>query len=268
MDNLNDLNQSQGSRSNQILHDIRFRCPSCEKLYRTQSDVFHGAMGEKLPQPEFDCQNCQKTFSLTGQTNSFGLYETVSLDPNFASCPKCTHLMPTGAKECPSCGIFVDKYEQKIAKEESPTLFEINQLWQAVVENFNNDQNHQNFLNFCQKKMALNFAFQKYDELRKSLGYDDLCEKYLKQIEIRLERQFMAKVREDVTAPKKTRSFFGQWIFAIIGFIGLALLIFNKIRPTFPNLTGLVVSITLLSFMLWLFSSQKSVEGNNKNLKI
>jgi len=235
-------------------NEIRFRCPSCEKLYRTQADVFADAE----PEPEFDCEGCQKTFALTRTLNSFGLFETKTRDSNFLTCPKCTHLMPNAAKECPSCGIFIEKFQQKMEQKESPALYEINQLWAAVLENFNNDQNHQNFLTLCQKKMALNFAFQKYDDLRKTMGYDLLCEKYLKQIEVRLEQQFIAKMRKDMTTEKTTGKAMSQWIFAGIGFVGLALLIFNKIRPTYPNLTGLVVAITLLSFGLWLFSSQKN----------
>ena len=232
-------------------HEIRFRCPCCEKLYRTQADVF------STEQPEFDCQGCLKTFLLSKKITSFGLYETSAKDNNFLSCPKCTHLMPTNSKECPTCGIFIESY-QKMVQSESPTLYELNKLWDVVLAQFSLDQNHQNFLNLCQKKMALNFAFQKYDELRKSMSYDSDCEKYLKQIELRLEQQFIEKNQQQAaTLGKKIKSPNGQWIFASIGFLGLSLLVFNRIKPTFPNLTGLVVSITLLSFGLWLFSSQK-----------
>ena len=116
--------------------------------------------------------------------------------------------------------------------------------------------------------MALNFAFQKYDEVRKIVNYDESCEKYLKQIELRLQQQFLAKQTSGELPNQKTaqESKTFQWIFAIIGFVGLGLLIFNKIRPTFPNLTGLVVSITVLSFGLWILSSQNAVRG--KNIKL
>ena len=239
------------------IHEIRFRCPCCEKLYKGQSDVF-----EDLA-PEFECLNCIKSFSLLNQLNSFGLYETISLDSQFVSCPKCTHLMPENAKECPSCGVFIEKYAA-MSRSESPLLYELNQLWAHVIENFNQDLNHQHFLNKCQEKMALNVAFQKYDELRKSMNYDNVCEKYLKQIELRLEQQFLAKNKIDPMprAQKTARNIMTQWFFAVLGFFGLALLIFNKIRPTFPNLSGLIVSITVLSFGVWAFSAQ------NKNLKL
>ncbi len=231
---------------------MRFRCPCCEKLYRTQADIFT----ETDALPEFDCQSCQETFILTADTTAFGLLKTEPKGSQFSSCPKCTHLMPVLASECHSCGVFVEKF-QKSAQAESPTLFEINQLWEAVLQNFKNDQNHQNFLNFCQKKMALSFAFQKYDELRKSMSYDQTCEKYLKQIELRLEQQFIAQTRLDVTEDKRPENSKTQWIYAGIGFLGLALLVFNRIKPLFPNLTGLIVSITLLAFGIWIFSSKQ-----------
>ena len=235
--------------------EMRFRCPCCEKLYRTHADTLTEIDMETKKDPEFDCEICENTFALTSKINSFGLFETKAINHNFSNCPKCTNLMPLNAKECPTCGIFIDKY-QKISQSESPTLFAINQLWEAVLLDFNIDQNHQNFLNFCQKKLALNFAFQKYSDLRKSMSFDLLCEKYLKQIEIRLEQQFIAKIREDIV-PKESKILRIQWVFASIGFLGLGLLIFNKIRPTFPNLTGLVVAVTLLSFGIWFFTSEK-----------
>ncbi len=175
--------------------------------------------------------------------------------------------MPEAAKDCPSCGVYIEKY-QEMVQAESPLLFELNQLWVKVVENFTDDQRHQNFLNLCQQRMALNFAFQKYDEVRKIVNYDESCEKYLKQIELRLQQQFLAKQTSGELPNQKTaqESKTFQWIFAIIGFVGLGLLIFNKIRPTFPNLTGLVVSITVLSFGLWILSSQNAVRG--KNIKL
>ena len=248
--------QTQGHSPSQ---EIRFRCPCCEKLYQTQSDVFSET------DPEFDCENCQKSFILLTSVNAFGLFETKSDQYNFSSCPKCNHLMPAASKECPSCGVFVEKYEQ-MAQAESPALYELNQLWAKVINQFSDDHVHQNFLTQCQQKTALSFAFQKYDELRKTMNYDMVCEKYLKQIELRLEQQLLAKHAPASKDPSRARfkMQLTQWIFAVIGFVGLSLLIFNKIRPTFPNLTGLVVSITVLSFGLWLLSSQNS----NKNIKL
>ena len=249
-----------------LFHEIRFRCPCCEKLYITQSDVFISSTDSSAQSedPEFECQGCQKSFFLSKNINSFGLFETVAKSFTFSSCPKCHNLMPEQSRECPSCGIIIEKY-RLMAQAESPQLFELNQAWAKVMSHFNQDQYHQDFINHCQQKTALSFAFQKYDELRKTMNYDAACEKYLVQIELRLEQQLLAKNTLPEKANKTLKEKFSavQWVFAGIGFFGLALLIFNKIKPTFPNLTGLVVSITVLSFGLGLFWSR-----NNTDIKL
>ncbi len=233
---------------------VRFRCPHCQKLYRTNQDVFEGL------QPEFDCTACSKSFLLTQEINSFGLYQTNrSSQATFIHCPKCSHLKAQNSDECPSCGVFGTKFEE-LQKVESPSLFELNQIWQKALVDFTNDQLHQDFLNCCQKKMALNFAFKKYADLQKTMGFDSSCEKYMNQIELRLEQQF----RQPTSAEKldtKKEILFAHWIFIAVGFLGMSLLVYNKIKPTFPNLTGLVVAITVLSFGLGIVSSQRKSNG-------
>lgn len=235
-------------------HQVCFRCPHCQKLYKTSSDVFEGN------DPEFDCTSCSKAFLLTDETDSFGLFLTTDhTKKSFSTCPKCSGLKPHNADECPSCGVFASKYLE-LQKAESPVLFELNQQWQKVLLNFNNDQLHQDFINKCHLKLALNFAFQKYSDLEKTMGFDSLCEKYVRQIELRLEQQFKApsktsQNRELAEAGQVTAT---QYLFISLGIIGVLLLIFNKFIPSFPNFNGLVFVITLMAFGIGLFFSGKS----------
>ena len=235
--------------------EIRFRCPHCQKLYRTGSDVFDGAS------PEFDCSGCEKAFFLTHDVDSFGLYKTNGLNHNaFASCPKCSNLKPANADECPSCGVFASKYLE-LQKAESPLLFELNKLWQKVIANFDNDQHHQDFLNKCHQSMALNFAFQKYSELQKTMGFDTLCDKYIKQIELRLDQQLKSpKYNEAMTKPVESQKPVNltQVFFLGLGAVGMLLLIYNRYIPTFPNFNGFVLMLTVLAFGVGLFSSNKT----------
>lgn len=233
--------------------DVRFRCPHCQKLYCTQSNVFEGSL---LADPAFDCVSCHKPFSLTHQVNEFGLYTTTTENPaRFAACPKCSHLRPIHTDECPSCGIIVSKFEE-MQKVESPYLFELNQLWQKVLVDFTQDEAHQRFINACHKKMALSFAFNKYFDLKNTVGFDLSCDHYLRQVELRLEEQFKAKELKHSTGAGMQLSRV-QIVFWTVAFIGTCGLIYNRIKPTFPNLTGLVVAITILSVGLALFSSDR-----------
>jgi hypothetical protein len=233
--------------------DVRFRCPHCQKLYCTQNNVFEGS---PIVHPAFDCVSCHKSFSLTREVNEFGLYVTSTASQiQFAACPKCSHLRPLNSDECPSCGVIVSKFEE-MQKVESPYLFELNQMWQKVLADFTSDEAHQKFISACHRKMALNFAFKKYSELKNTLGFDLACDHYMRQVELRLEEQFKAQELKQSAAsrPRLSRT---QIIFWSVAVVGVCSLIFNKIRPTFPNLTGLVVAITILSVGLALFSTDQ-----------
>lgn len=241
----------QNGRTQRSEQDVRFRCPHCQKLYCTSQDVFDGST------PEFDCASCDKPFLLKAQTDSFGLYQTaiVQSAKSFEPCPKCSALKPPQSDECPSCGVLASKYLQ-IQQAQSPLLHELHLHWQKVVTHFDDDQTHQNFLNVCQNKMALNFAFQRYSELQKTLGFDSTCEKYIHQIELRLEHQLKRPSNEGGAAVVPPRFALSglQWFFLMMGVLGLTALLYNKFIPTFPNFNGLVMMLTVLSFGVGLFA--------------
>jgi hypothetical protein len=244
------------TKVNSIAQEVRFRCPHCQKLYCTQNDVFVGH------DPHFDCISCEKSFFLSSELNEIGLYKTNLLsEAQFSNCPKCSHLKPLQTDECPSCGILVSKYEE-MQKSESPALFELNQLWQKVMVDFTSEEAHQKFINACHQKMALNFAFKKYSELKTTMGFDLACEHYMKQVELRLESQFKSEEASYSNHVSKRYLSKAQTIFLGVGLFGVLSLIFNKVRPTFPNLTGLVVAITVLSFGFLFFST------DDRNIKL
>lgn len=231
--------------------EVRFRCPHCQKLYCTTQDVFEGSA------PEFDCAGCEKPFLLKPQSDQFGLYKTefIRSARSFETCPKCSALKPPQSDECPSCGVLASRFMQ-LQQAESPLLHELHQQWKSVMKQFDQDAAHQNFLNFCQRKMALNFAFQRYTDLKKVLGFDATCEKYIQQIELRLEHQLKRPADEGGAATVQPRFAISglQWFFITLGTLGMIALVYNKFIPTFPNFNGLVMMLTVLSFGVGLFA--------------
>jgi len=239
--------------------EIRFRCPHCQKLFCTDSTAF-----ENASRADFQCTDCQKDFILHKKMDSMGLYESsVYVERKFSNCPKCSFLKPLKQDECPNCGVLESKYTE-MQKIENPRLFELNKAWQNVILDMTNDRIHQNFLDLAQKQSALNFAAQKYTDLKKVIGHDDLVESYLKQIEQRLsfhiQNQF--KHAQQETNAESVVPGFKRHYFIVVGFVGTMLLILNRIYPLYPNLNGLVVAITVLSYGLY-FTTQ-----NSKNTQI
>lgn len=250
---LNQYDKSKNNSAGAAAQDVRFRCPHCHKLYCTSSDVFEGAAPA-----EFDCAACDKPFVLSQHMDQFGLYMAKAPPKaQFDSCPKCSHLKPLESDECPSCGIVVSKYLE-LQKLESPALYELNRQWQQVVLHFDEDQCHQDFINKCHKNMALNFAYQKYTDLQKTMGGDVLCVKYMNQIQLRIEEQIKSPRHSSTVKPATAYQFNispVQFIFTSMGLFGMLLLIYNKYVPTFPNFNGLVLSLTIISFGIGIFSN-------------
>lgn len=246
----------------ELTAEIRFRCPSCQKLYCSDTSAI-SANG--VTPSEFECATCSTAFFLYPTKTETGLYRTdKTIQISFSTCPKCKFLKPLSKDECPNCGILESKFNE-IQKTESPRLFQIDQAWAKVLTDLTNDQLHQTFLNLAQKNLALNLAAQKYQDLQKMMGQDPLIDKYLKQIELRLSAMIQARFQsEKQNMTSKAADFSGviqrirkinpKDLFMGISLLGTALLIYNKINPTFPNLAGLIVAATLLSYGLWFIS--------------
>lgn len=244
----------------ELAAEIRFRCPHCQKLFCTDQTAFDGASGARLHEADFQCTECQKDFKLKKVILSSGLYETEELrKPQFATCPKCSSLKPLGKDECPHCGVLESKFIQ-LQKVENPRLFELNRAWENILKDITVDAAHQKFLDMAQKQSALNFAAQKYNDLKKIMGEDTLIEKYLKQIEHRLEAHVQSRLQQTREVDTTTQqSMLGSGrLFILVGLFGTFVLILNKIKPMFPNLTGLVVAITVLSYGLWFLTRSTS----------
>lgn len=247
----------------ELAAEIRFRCPHCQKLFCTDQTAFEGLTAHAHG-ADFQCTDCQKDFILSREVLSSGLYETSELrKTQFANCPKCSGLKPLGQDECPNCGVLESKFTE-IQKAENPRLFQLNKAWQAILKDITADQSHQYFLDQAQKQSALNFAAQKYNDLKKIMGEDPLIEKYLKQIEHRLDAHVKSQFNQSRGEnPEAQQSLLASGrLFIFVALFGTFILIINKIKPLFPNLTGLVVAVTVLSYGLW-FLTRPTVSKKN-----
>ncbi len=244
--------------------EIRFRCPSCQKLFCTEKSVFdlHQQVVDQKHHAEFECTDCRQEFLLYSKNDSTGLYVTeLKKQKTLHHCPKCTFLKPLGVDECPHCGVFESKYVE-IQKIENPRLYELNKAWNTVITDLTSDAFHQKFLDLAQKQSALNYAAQKYSDLKKVMGDDPLLEKYLKQVEIRLEAQIQTKLMQSRVEQSSEDLKYeqSQRLFIIVAVLGTVVFLINKVNPLFPNLNGLIVAVTLLSYGLWFLakSSRKN----------
>lgn len=247
---------------NELTSEILFRCPCCQKLFCTEMVAVENT--------EYQCTSCDEDFYLSSQRATSGLYQTLKKTQNeFIHCTKCHFLKNKQSDECPSCGVIETRYKD-IVKLENPRLFELNKEWSLAMTDLSNDKTQQNFLNLAQSMSALNFAAQKYADLQKMTGADDLIEKYLRQIELRLEsvaNNYISAEKDKnaklTPAGSLKQSFFGlqysfRNIFMLISFLGVLFFMINVMRPIFPSLKGLLVAIVVLSTGLWMISKNQT----------
>lgn len=249
---------------NELTSEILFRCPCCQKLFCTEGDVVENHSSKNT---EFQCTDCSEDFYLSNERTASGLFQTYKRSQHeFVNCTKCNFLKNKQSDECPSCGVIETRYKD-IVKLENPRLFELNQMWSTVVTDLTNDQAHQEFLNFAQSMSALNFAAQKYMDLQKIMGSDDLTEKYLKQIELRLEavaNSYMSAEKDKFsrTTVGKKRFLGFEYSFRnmalVVSIVGVFFFVLNVMRPVFPAHNGLLVAIVILSTALWAISKNQT----------
>jgi hypothetical protein len=249
---------------NELTSEILFRCPCCQKLFCTEINAVENYSSKNT---EFQCTDCSEDFYLSNERTASGLFQTIKRTQHeFVHCTKCNFLKNKQSDECPSCGVIETRYKD-IVKLENPRLFELNQMWSTVVTDLANDQAHQEFLNFAQSMSALNFAAQKYMDMQKIMGSDDLTEKYLKQIELRLEavaNSYMSAEKDKYgRSGSGQKTFFGleysfRNIALAVSVLGVFFFLLNVMRPLFPSLNGLLVAIVILSTALWAISKNQT----------
>ncbi|MBC7458434.1 MAG: hypothetical protein H7235_09160 [Bdellovibrionaceae bacterium] len=252
---------------NELTSEILFRCPCCQKLFCTESHAVENHDNRSAKNTEFQCTDCSEDFYLSNERTTSGLFQTLKRTQHeFVNCTKCNFLKNKKSDECPSCGVIETRYKD-IVKLENPRLFELNQMWSSVVMDLENDQAHQEFLSRAQSMSALNFAAQKYIDLQKIMGSDDLTEKYIRQVELRLEaaaNNFISAEKEKyIREGSGPKTFFGlQYTFRnmalVISLLGVFFIILNVMRPLFPSLNGLLVAIVALSTALWAISKNQT----------
>lgn len=92
------------------------------------------------------------------------------------SCPKCGALNGRSSKECYSCHVIFERLEGLPTDPSLKAQPSLVRKWKNLVENFENEDLHNEFMRSCHELDALKFAIYKYEELKKAQGGDPQCD--------------------------------------------------------------------------------------------
>lgn len=249
---------------------LKIRCPSCTKLYEVESEEIQSEM------PLFQCISCDTHFSfeyppadpanvmtfavpmkaappaeesVAGRQLEFSdimSSTAVSVEQTeMKSCPKCGAMNGRRAKECYSCHVLFERLEglpQDPSLRAQPSLV---RKWKNLVNNFENEDLHEEFLMACHQLDALRFATLKYEELKAAQGGDAQCDIMLARIQGLMMvglSQGAAPSKERAAKPKWQKFlYWGPFAFSAI------LILMGMINLAHRNLVGVGVAFAFMS---------------------
>lgn len=232
---------------------LHMRCPSCAKLYEVEEKDIHSS------EPQFQCVACQTRFTFSYPPIDFrniacricdaeGQDAFDDMMKSQRSCPKCGALSPREAEECYSCHVIfsrLDGLPQDPALRAQPSLV---RKWKAVVDDFENEKAHEDFIESCQRLEALNFAVSKYIDMKQALGGDEVCEQRLRQLQALQDlalRQSVQPAASRPAAPAVVYNLKSILVYLIYG-VSLFLIVWGASSLGHRNLVGLGVALACL----------------------
>ena len=257
---------------------LKVRCPHCTKLYEVSGEEIHSEI------PVFQCVTCESRFAFEyppenpEQVDAFLLSaneaslvapsaevnnansqkEIVKETPKEAlsdavesqamkSCPKCGAMNGRRSKECYSCHVLFERLEglpQDPSLKAQPSLV---RKWKNLLENFENQELHDEFIRSCQKLDALRFATSKYEEIKAAQGGDALCDRMIAQINSLMMVNLAQKPLAKETAEKTMKPKWQKYLFWGPYALSAMLILLGMMNLGHRNLIGLGVAIACMA---------------------
>ncbi|QDK37144.1 hypothetical protein [Bdellovibrio sp. NC01] len=244
---------------------LKVRCPSCAKLYEVESEEILSDV------PVFQCIGCDSRFGFeysselnlenqqiisaflvqTAAEKAFAAQQQEHIAEQMASaemksCPKCGAMNGRRAFECYSCHVIFERLE---GLPEDPSLRAQPSLvrkWKNLLENFENETLHDEFIRSCLELDALRFAIMKYEEIKTAQGGDALCD----QMIARINSLMMVGLSQNPVVREETQSARPKWQkYMFWGPYGLSalLVLWGVLSLGHRNLIGVGVALACMT---------------------
>lgn len=237
---MNNLNQSLNTSQLKI----RFRCPSCSKLFVSNPKNIY------VEKPEFKCTSCKQDFSIS-------LMEALKTDClvgnkikkkpendevselNVVVKPKADGKKSWELNSKPKKNFSFEDYNFK----ESKTQKEV--LWQEVLNDYKNLNHHKSFIKHCEVEEETDFAKGKYSKILEANPFDEVASKCFNMICINEDTQAILSKEQRLSGIKvpffMIASVFLGALLVLLGFL---------LRPQYQNLMGLGFGLIIFTLAI------------------
>lgn len=238
-------------------HLFYMKCPACLKLYVVDRNAIHTA------QPRFECELCLTQFELSHSIESLMDFVPVEelvptqkiQETGFGgekkTCPQCGHYNLLSSTECASCQIVFKKWIKPSTEELRPKNLAVHSLeahWAQILENFENQNMHEQFIVRCQKNGELSWALQRYRDLEALTVGDEVCQALCQNmVQKILTLKIKSSESERYKSSQRTRNRYLYWSVLAIALVCVLLGIFSS---SLRNLLGLGLAIWALCYGL------------------
>lgn len=167
------------------------------------------------------------------------------------ACPKCGERNSLAHEDCRSCGVVFAKYPKHRLDEEPPPELagsarqELFSLWQAIIEDYENEGKHEQFIETCRRLDVLTFASRKYGRILSASPEEEVANRMHRRVEGLVSCGFVARAAS-----------VGGWSFRIPKLNSLAIFLGSMVTtigfllPDSKRITAMGASMLVLSFFI------------------
>lgn len=154
------------------------------------------------------------------------------------SCPKCNEPYYAEQKDCKKCGLIFSKFRLQESEGDVSASKEQKNRWQLVVDNYTDENVHQEFLRSCLKGENLEYAADRYQKMLKLNPLDDTAKKLHSEVMALsvAKVESHAPARQDLERRRKT---LGTRLSHFVIVLSTMVIVIGYFVPELRNLTGL-----------------------------
>lgn len=222
-------------------------CPHCQKAYL----IFLSDLQEETNR--FVCKQCKEDFWI--RKSDLEMVSTIGQRQE--KCPKCGHSVKSLDRECESCGVIGAKFQA--LRDHTPYLKvsdSLKGLWKRVLNHYDDERVHHEFLSQCLKENQLRYASLQYKQLKEAVGSDEIVSQMMKKIQTLTQMDFEKSSgksdsrKKDHSYPQYVRYF--RWE-GLLFAVGLAFVLSGLASPVMRNLISIGVVFMALPVLIRVF---------------